>query len=174
MIIDIFKDVTSHLSPVTAPGSRRSDDDASQNGVRCHRTGGDCGSSVARRPGKCALNRVGAIELEAAPASTRNNNHLAGGSPSIYARSPEHCRSELNERYSSSAGLSASRSPWIKEGPSIRAFQRTKVLSERRSSRSGREQLPVLRQNYLIDCMNDAVRRDEIRPRDADSINPYV
>ena len=99
---------------------------------------------------------------------------IAGGSLPIYVRSPGHCRSELNERHSSSAGLTASRSPWIKEGPSSGAFQHTKVLSERRSSRSGREQLPILRQNYLIDCMNDAVRRDEIRLRDADSINPYV
>jgi hypothetical protein len=62
----------------------------------------------------------------------------------------------------------------IKKGPSIGAFQYTKVFSYWRSSRSGREQLPVLRQNYLIDCMNDAVRRDEIPLRDAGSINPHV
>ena len=61
-----------------------------------------------------------------------------------------------------------------KKGPSIGAFQCTKVLSQWRSSRSGREQLPVLRQNYLIDRMNDAVRRDEITLRDAGSINPHV
>jgi hypothetical protein len=72
------------------------------------------------------------------------------------------------------AGLTASRSPWIKEALDPGPSSAQKVLSERRSSRSGREQLPVLRQNYLIDCMNDAVRRDEIGLRDADSINPHV
>jgi hypothetical protein len=118
--------------------------------------------------------RATAVGVEARLRYHSNNDHLTGGSLPIYARSPEHYRAELNERYSSSAGLTAWRSPSIKEGPSIGAFQRTKVLSESRSSRSGREQLPVLRQNYLIDCMNDAVRRDEIRLRDADSINPYV
>ena len=67
-----------------------------------------------------------------------------------------------------------SRSPWKKEGPSSGAFQSTRVLSEWQSSRSGREQLPVFRQNYLIDGMNDAVGRDEIGLRDEGSINLHV
>jgi len=48
------------------------------------------------------------------------------------------------------------------------------VLSEWRSSRGSRERLPVLRQNYLSDGMNDAVGRDEIGLRDEGSINLHV
>jgi hypothetical protein len=91
------------------------------------------------------------------------------------ARSPEHGRSEveratLEQRWDYRVEISLDKRKAPRSGPS----SAQKVLSERRSSRGGREQLPVLRQNYLIDCMNDAVRRDEIRLRDADSINPYV
>ena len=48
------------------------------------------------------------------------------------------------------------------------------MLSERRSSGSGRQQLPVLGQNDCIDGVNGAIRRDEIRLRDAGPIDPHV
>jgi hypothetical protein len=61
-----------------------------------------------------------------------------------------------------------------KTRPRERGLQCTKVLSSRRSSGSGRQQMPVLGQNDFIDGVNDAVLRDEIRLLDAGPVHPYV
>src|ERR1019366_4885774 len=58
-----------------------------------------------------------------------------------------------------------------KRRPRGRPFQCMKMLSERRKSGSGRQQLPVLGQNDCIDGVNGAIRRDEIRLRDAGPID---
>jgi len=62
----------------------------------------------------------------------------------------------------------------LKERPRKRGLRCTKVLSARRSSGSGRQQMPVLGQNDFIDGVNDAVRRDKIRLFDAGPVHPYV
>jgi hypothetical protein len=61
-----------------------------------------------------------------------------------------------------------------KERPRERGLQCTKMLGARRSSGSGRQQMPVLRQNDFIDGVNDSVCRDKIRLFDAGAVHPYV
>ena len=62
-----------------------------------------------------------------------------------------------------------------REGPLNRAFQHSsEVLCERRSSGSGRQQLPVLGQNDRIDGMYDAIRRNDIGLGDPSPIDSHV
>jgi len=61
-----------------------------------------------------------------------------------------------------------------RKGPACRAFQRTQMLSEGRSSSGGRQQLPVLRHDDCINGMEDAIRRSDIGLLDVRPIDMHA
>jgi hypothetical protein len=105
-----------------------------------------------------------------------------GSARSASARSPLRPRASAHRhltRNALAAGLRIGgrfdcRKAHQRKGPACRAFQRTQILSDGRSSSGDRQQLPVLRHDDCIDGMEDAIRRSDIGLLDVRTIDMHA